>query len=342
MLMHGMSPQYAAPPILVPCYGPGAWDVPRQPWSPPGIARPWPRDEYIFDGGDNGRDTSVGTDWTVYGLDQEDTIGHFDTLDGDTVVVPTNRVPVYAPRFAAVRKISGITLHRETELAAAVNTDTRLDQRGHYQIASTTLQREQLEGWIGSRSADTFRDLTRGLGVHGTRMLAEFRNKFLPYEDFQIIRMGAFENSEKARLAKSIDAALVWEEAAAVQVVVKGEEAVVSRGSSRPEETARAESQGKPRMHIVKVASRSYANPGDVIDFTIRFDNTGTQKIGNVTVIDNLTRRLEYVPDSAQCSVQADFFTQENEGESLVLRWEIIEPMNPGEGGIIRFQCRVR
>jgi len=26
----------------------------------------------------------------------------------------------------------------------------------------------------------------------------------------------------------------------------------------------------------------------------------------------------------------------------LTLRWEIVEPMPVGEGGIIRFQCRVR
>ena len=42
------------------------------------------------------------------------------------------------------------------------------------------------------------------------------------------------------------------------------------------------------------------------------------------------------------CSVKADFFAEENEGESLVLRWEIIDPLEVGQGGIIRFQCRVR
>jgi hypothetical protein len=36
------------------------------------------------------------------------------------------------------------------------------------------------------------------------------------------------------------------------------------------------------------------------------------------------------------------FLSDYNEAESLVLRWEIIEPMKPGEGGVIRFRCRVR
>jgi hypothetical protein len=61
-----------------------------------------------------------------------------------------------------------------------------------------------------------------------------------------------------------------------------------------------------------------------------------------VTIIDNLTTRLEYVPGSAQSTLGADFFTLENEGESLVLRWEIRDPLEKGQGGIIRFQCRVR
>ena len=62
----------------------------------------------------------------------------------------------------------------------------------------------------------------------------------------------------------------------------------------------------------------------------------------DVTIVDSLTTRLEYVPDSAQCSVPAKFMTQENDGESLVLRWEIAEPLQVGDGGLIRFKCRVR
>jgi hypothetical protein len=59
-------------------------------------------------------------------------------------------------------------------------------------------------------------------------------------------------------------------------------------------------------------------------------------------LVDNLTTRLEYVPGSAQASVKAAFAVEPNEGESLVLRWEIDDPLDPGEGGIVRFRCRVR
>jgi hypothetical protein len=64
--------------------------------------------------------------------------------------------------------------------------------------------------------------------------------------------------------------------------------------------------------------------------------------VGNVTIIDHLTQRLEYVQGSAECSLPANFIATDDEGESLILRWEITDPIKPGEGGIIRFQCRVR
>jgi hypothetical protein len=61
-----------------------------------------------------------------------------------------------------------------------------------------------------------------------------------------------------------------------------------------------------------------------------------------VTILDNLTTRLEYVPESAQSSVKANFSASANDGESLTLRWEILEPLKPGDGGLVRFKCRVR
>ena len=69
------------------------------PWRPPGIECPWPYDEYIFDGGDNDGQVRVRDDWSLLGLDPEDTVAHYDTLDGRTIVKPTHRVCIYAPPF---------------------------------------------------------------------------------------------------------------------------------------------------------------------------------------------------------------------------------------------------
>ena len=93
---------------------------------------------------------------------------------------------------------------------------------------------------------------------------------------------------------------------------------------------------------MIKVASTDAALPGDIVDFTIRLDNLGRKPVGNVTLVDNLTTRLEYVEGSAQSSLEAKFSTTENNGGSLVLRWDFGEPIGPGDGGLVRFKCRVR
>jgi hypothetical protein len=48
------------------------------------------------------------------------------------------------------------------------------------------------------------------------------------------------------------------------------------------------------------------------------------------------------LPDSAKSSVKANFSVEPNDGESLKLRWEIVDPLKPGDGGLVRFKCRVR
>ena len=68
----------------------------------------------------------------------------------------------------------------------------------------------------------------------------------------------------------------------------------------------------------------------------------GDAPIGNVTLIDNLTTRLEYVDGSSKSSRDGEFFAAPNQGESLTLRWEFTDPLEPGQGGLVRFQCRVR
>ena len=53
-------------------------------WRPPGLRCPWPEDEYLCDGGDELPSVEVRPDWSVDGLELEDTVVHYDTLDGDT------------------------------------------------------------------------------------------------------------------------------------------------------------------------------------------------------------------------------------------------------------------
>ena len=79
-----------------------------------------------------------------------------------------------------------------------------------------------------------------------------------------------------------------------------------------------------------------------MIEFVLRYENVGTEVIGNVTILDSLSARLQYVDDSAVSSKKADFLVKNNETGSLVLRLEVIDPLEPGDYGVLTFLCRVR
>jgi uncharacterized repeat protein (TIGR01451 family) len=148
--------------------------------------------------------------------------------------------------------------------------------------------------------------------------------------------------SEKARLSERVAAAVAWSHDTALQVTIDNVALKEDMNATEAQSVHIYSLEGKPRLQICKIASRREARPGETVEFTIRFDNLGDQVVGNVTVIDSLTTRLEYVEGSQSCTLQANFDVSDNEGDSLKLRWEIVEPLKVGQGGVIRFQCRVR
>ena len=146
-----------------------------------------------------------------------------------------------------------------------------------------------------------------------------------------------------AFLARGARAAIAWTHNQAVQVILDRKGAMAAVQNEQTESIFVATvPPGKPKLRIIKVASTPYAQPGEEVWFTIRFDNVGNQTIGNVTIIDSLSPRLQYQEGSAQCSRQAEFSTKPNEGDSLAVRCEISESLAPGKGGVLRFCCKVR
>ncbi|HEX7448893.1 MAG TPA: hypothetical protein VF306_15170 [Pirellulales bacterium] len=313
------------------------------PWSPPGISRPWPPMEYLRDGGDRGAPVAVSPNWEVYGLDLEDTVAHYDTRDGHTMVQPSNEVHVYAPRFGAVRVVSRIAANEQIHQAVGVNAPEGLARQQRVAVPGTTLQRLQARGELGTRIAGAYRT-RQGDGALSTSLKAKgFQDTFLPFENLSAIRDGGYQQSEKARLTEGVQAALAWSHDLAVQVAIDHQAAIAHTQNERTEEVFTVKDlRNSPRLRLIKVASTQTAQPGETIDFTLRFDNVGDQVLGNIVLVDNLTTRLAYEPGSAQSSVPSQFSTEFNEAESLVLRWEIDEPIEPGEGGIVRFRCKVR
>ncbi len=312
-------------------------------WSPPGIAQPWPRIEYLRDGGDRLSPAGVDRDWNIAGLETEDTIAHYDTVDGLTHVEPSNRVHIYAPRFAGVRSVTSSARSDQITRMDRFNSNQQIVGVEANQLAATHLQQEQLHADIGSRHVEAFERSQYDDIYSRAQIAGEASDRFLPFEDLSIIRQGIHQQTDQARLQAGMDAAITWAHDTEVQVVLNDVTAVIEEQIQSAEVVYTVNAQpGPSKLRVVKVASTNYAKPGEVIDFTIRFDNVGAQVIGNVTIIDNLTTRLEYVEGTAQSSLPGEFFTDPNEGDSLRLRWEITDPLMQGKGGVIRFQCRVR
>ena len=302
----------------------------------------WPADEYLCNGGDHDLQVNVKPDWTVNGLHEGDAVVHYDTLDGKVEIVPTCEVCIYAPRFAAVRQIMGVEQHEQHELTAGVEQPLRPGQQAELAQVTTVIQPVEPGRNLKVDTLNAFRERNLGVGLENANMPAVTEKSFLPYEDFLIIRRGVFDNSEKARLNPWLQAAVAWSHDASLQVVLDGKLAVESSSAVPLQSVYTYDSGGKPCLRVCKVASKANARPGETVDFTIRFDNLGETEIGNVTVIDNLNTRLAYVPDSQECSLEAQFVAQGNEHDSQVLRWEIKNPLPVGHGGVIRFQCRVQ
>lgn len=317
--------------------------TPQGTWAPPGIAGPWPEIEYLRDGGDKGMPAGPGAKNEILNVGMEDTVAQFDTLDGRTMVEPSNEVYIYSPRFGAVRQVVGLVANEEHQRAGGVHEPLQANAPTTTQIVCGAKQNVQLGDEISARPPVALRT-KQGDGAMSSVVRAKaFQDAFKPYENLSIIRLGAYDEAEMAFLARGSTAAIAWAHTQAVQVIIDRKTAAVDVKYDKTQLVYTVdEPPGNPKLRIVKVASTPFAEPGDTVDFTIRFDNIGNQTIGNVAILDSLSTRLEFVPDSGQCSVDAKFSTVPNEGESVVVRCELSHPLQPGQGGILRFRCRVR
>jgi uncharacterized repeat protein (TIGR01451 family) len=301
-----------------------------------------PSDEYLCDGGDFHSPAGVRADWVVEGLEQEDAVAHYDTVDGRIVVVPSNRVCIYAPRFAAVRRVVNLMAHEQPLFINEILDEQSPIKAAETQPVASSLQRHAVAINLAKQPPILFRQRQQAGGLEQLYATMEAYNSVSPYALLEIIRTGQVDNMEKARMVTATQSAITWTSNQAPQVVIDNKRAQEIDGLRQVGIIYQADEPDNPRLRLVKLASCGHALPGEEVEFTLRFDNIGDQVIGNVTIVDNLSTRLEYIAGTAMSSVDANFITEPNPAGSTILRWEVQKPVERGQGGVLRFRTRVR
>lgn len=318
-------------------------------WRPDGIIGYWPQDEYIADGGVNRGKPFVRSDWNIEGLYPEDTVGHYDTVDGRIVLEPSNRVHLYSPRFGSVRKIdSPNSSGSRVQLTAARNVQEPYTGNASLGARNAVLEQGSRYARGGVHANDIDTNIKPG-GMNNNTGTIEAKSEVQPFAFANALMKAGFDGSDMPYLIEAGNNAIQWSGSEETRVRFNGETAYKLVNNEKTISVFGLDDKTKnDQFRIIKVASKDKAQPGETVGFTIRFENIGTRPIGNITIIDSLSGRLELIPDSVEASLETGFSVQKNEAGSLVLRWEISDPLpapsreKPKQFGVIRFQCRVR
>lgn len=297
--------------------------------------------EYLFDGGDQEPKVHVRRDNSYIGLDPEDTVIQYETMDGKVHVDSGCRVAIYAPRFASVRKrynpverdqsMQAINVAQPHGPKMAQNTLPPIEKRAQtrYVADSQTRIIEAVRQGVKPLPSDAM--VSPVVIIEEQDVLALL----------DLINVGATRYRDKAALRDGILAAREWSTPESIGLLENGAEPMSVIGNQGTNGVTHYERKGA-RIRLCKVASEQMAHPGDTIQFVIRFDNVGEQPVSNLVVTDSLTGRLEYVPDTQKSTRDAQFVLTPNGAGSETLRWELKRELGPGEGGLISFECKVR
>jgi uncharacterized repeat protein (TIGR01451 family) len=300
-----------------------------------------PGDEYLCDGGDGAYSTGVMRDGSLSGFHQEDTVATYTGCEGKTIVAPSSRVCIYAPRFASVRQVVYPMGANQRTFVDAVGDLFGAAQADRTQVATTSLQNLALKGQVLPLPPGLYKGRQQAGAAERLLAVAEIRGLVGPYVNLQLMHLGEVVMSEGPVIAKHSIAAVTWTGDQEVQVTISGQGASAVFSPKQPGLLYHV-NEGCPRLRLVKCASTDTALPGDEVEFTLRFDNVGDSVLEDLVIVDNLTTRLEYVDGSAKSSRDADFTTSRNDAGSLVLRWKLDGKLEAGQGGVLTFKCKVR
>ena len=314
-------------------------------------------DEYLFDGGDRGlpvHDLAYGRG----GFETEDTIAEYRDHTGKRHLKETNQVAIYSPRFGSVRAVT--TPGGEFNIERLAGMQDRSHNSGvQTKIGPQRYDRtDRLKGVRMRSRASGVENRDWQSGVANVVRLGSHDKLVNAFMDFSFAVQSELNQSDEARLQIAIDAASQWTRNENPVVVAKLDSLHQVEARFKAAEMVGVEDEAPEpgELQIVKLADRSSAKPGDVVTFVIRYDNVGDRELHDVTIVDNLTPRLEFLEDSATSDLPGEVFWEDNGEGSLALTFRLDDPLpgrkvtdaakNRGKdirtGGVITFQCRVR
>jgi hypothetical protein len=300
------------------------------------------RDEFVCDGGDQWTSSRRLASGELRGVDSEDTVALFRGEDGEQHVEASNSVCIHSPRLAATRKITRLVQAELRQEAGGLDVQQTAWAAEDRRRGVTFRQLEQAEVQIADRVRHTLQDRSIGLLTENIIRPEEASDRILPLEGLSIVQTGAVSIPQRVEVAIGEQNYVDWTAVASAEVILDDQVALEQRGLRATNEGVAYETRGGARLRLVKLASRREAKPGELVKFTLRFDNVGSQMIYDFTLVDRLIHRLEFVPESAQCSLPAEFESQPTDDESTLLRWTLNDSLAPGTGGTVSFECRVR
>ena len=310
---------------------------------PPRADRPFAAgDEFLCDGGDGGSPASFGLGGGVSGIEPRDSVVKFQAGNRPRLL-PTNRVCVYAPRFAVVRGSIGANLNK-----TVVNLVSNELTQGQ-----TTIQGKQSsKKFTLNQMAELARHRSRASGLKGREYAGEkaevrvLQGYDVPTHVGGHVEVRALEVARQRQKGNVFRLKLKGEgiktaESAVVTGMIEGLGQKVM--SWKPQEIAGVEvPPDRPGLLVLKQVDAAEAEPGDIVTYTIRYRNMGNVAIQSVSVVDNLLPRLEYVPKSALGPPGTVFTSAENTAGSTELRWDLPAAVAPGQEGYVLFKAKVR
>jgi uncharacterized repeat protein (TIGR01451 family) len=280
---------------------------------------------------------------TRNGLEAEDTIVEYNDGSGKMRVKATNRACVYAPRFGAVRSIAGTS--QDLQIVKAGGVHDRSQVAGFEHRMTVDEQRQHADPLhLATRSrANAVDQLVMDAAVSQRQNAFANLETSGAHQSRGFLSDGLLAKLDPAVLAASVDAALDWSQQQ--PVVIQGQyrsgHSVEVRAYAQ--EKVGVEDQRRPAdLHIRKLADRKSAAAGEIIRFTIHFENYGDREVLEFRLIDHISPRLEYVEGSVEASLPGQLDREADGQGGEVLTFTFGEPLAGQSSAWVSFECKVR